>query len=155
MEPRGKSNDLQGSGRVCLRTKLTSDLVGDFANSISIDINEQAPALSEIKVDEVSLVKIEVIKHYVYEATIFSTRVKVAEYRGYEVVASIFDALAGPRGYLLMPDDIRILYKKSEANDTAVKRLICDFIAGMTDRYAIEFYGRLHSNEAQSIFKPI
>jgi dGTPase len=34
------------------------------------------------------------------------------------------------------------------------KRLICDFIAGMTDRYAVEFYARLKESGA-SIFKPI
>jgi dGTPase len=34
-------------------------------------------------------------------------------------------------------------------------RSVCDFVAGMTDRYAMEFYGRLHSDSAQSMFKPI
>lgn len=35
------------------------------------------------------------------------------------------------------------------------KRVICDFIAGMTDRYAMEFYGRLFSENPQTIFKPL
>ena len=34
-------------------------------------------------------------------------------------------------------------------------RRIADFIAGMTDRYAVEFYSRLHSENGQTIFKPV
>ncbi len=33
-------------------------------------------------------------------------------------------------------------------------RVICDFVAGMTDRYAAEFYERLYGGN-QTIFKPI
>ena len=33
-------------------------------------------------------------------------------------------------------------------------RCICDFISGMTDKYAIEFYGRLKSENPETIFKP-
>jgi dGTPase len=32
--------------------------------------------------------------------------------------------------------------------------VICDFIAGMTDAYAIDFYARLKSENARTIFKP-
>jgi len=99
--------------------------------------------------------KVETLKNYTYEATIFSTRLKVAEFRGYEVISLIFDALAGDKGHLLMPDDIRGLWLQSEANATARMRVICDFVAGMTDRYALEFFGRLHSDNPQSIFKPV
>jgi dGTPase len=70
-------------------------------------------------------------------------------------VTRIFQALAGDKGYLLMPDDIRALYKEAESNASARMRVVCDFVAGMTDRYALEFYGRRHSDNAQSIFKPV
>ncbi|MFZ0507302.1 MAG: hypothetical protein WAM29_04215, partial [Methylocella sp.] len=40
-------------------------------------------------------------------------------------------------------------------NDAAKKRVVCDFIAGMTDRYAVEFYSRIFSDSPQSIFKPL
>jgi dGTPase len=36
-----------------------------------------------------------------------------------------------------------------------LKRTICDFIASMADNYCIEFYGRLTSENPQSIFKLI
>jgi dGTPase len=37
----------------------------------------------------------------------------------------------------------------------AAKRVICDFIAGMTDRYAVQFYGRLFGTNPESIFAPL
>jgi dGTPase len=148
-----RSKEIAQSGY--LRTKFTSELVGEFVNSIQVTLNNHVPALSKIYVDPEALKKIETMKHYTYEAMIFSTRLKVAEFRGYEVVASIFDALSSSKGYLLMPEDIRELYRSVESNATARMRVICDFIAGMTDRFAIEFYDRLHSNSAQTIFKPI
>ena len=41
------------------------------------------------------------------------------------------------------------------SDETMKKRTIGDFVAGMTDRYAIEFYCRLFSESPESIFKPI
>jgi dGTPase len=81
--------------------------------------------------------------------------VKLSEFRGYEVVKSIFEALSGKKGFLLMPDDVQEQYEATNGRPNEQMRVVCDFVAGMTDRYAIEFYGRLHTDSAQSIFKPI
>ena len=35
------------------------------------------------------------------------------------------------------------------------KRVVCDFISGMTDWYALEFYDRLRSSSPATIYKPI
>lgn len=148
-----RSNEVARSGY--LRGQLTSQLVGEFINSISVTLNEEFPPLSRVHLSPTALKKVETMKNYTYEATIYSTRLKVAEYRGYEVVSSIFDALSEEKGYLLMPDDVRELYRRFEGNATKRHRIISDFIAGMTDRFALEFYGRLHSDNPQSIFKPV
>ncbi|OWJ63972.1 dGTP triphosphohydrolase [Inquilinus limosus] len=148
-----RSRDIAESGY--LRTELTTELVGEFINGVTVEINNQYPSLSKIILDSKVHRKVETLKNYTYEATIFSTRLKVAEFRGYEVVSKIFDALSGSKGYLLMPDDVRALWSKFESNASARMRVICDFVAGMTDRYALEFYARLHSDNPQSIFKPI
>jgi dGTPase len=86
---------------------------------------------------------------------VYSARVKLPEFRGYEVVRSIFNALAGDKGFLLMPPDVREMVLAQQKNKAKKMRIVCDFVAGMTDRYAVEFYGRLHSDGAQSMFKPI
>ena len=83
-----------------------------------------------------------------------SSRLKVAEYRGYQIVKNIFENLSARRGFLLLPDDFRELYQ-SFKEVAEQRRVICDFVAGMTDRYAVEFFGRLNSEQHQSIFKPL
>ncbi|MGI6366389.1 MAG: hypothetical protein ACOX2G_11835 [Bacillota bacterium] len=87
-------------------------------------------------------------------ALINSSRLKVAENRGKEIVKMIFNKLNAPDGDLLLPEDFQRIYSNLK-NRTHRKRIICDFIAGMTDRYALEFYGRLFSENPQTIFKPL
>ena len=45
----------------------------------------------------------------------------------------------------LFPEDHGEDYEQAllEGNETARKRVICDFLAGMTDSYAMRFYSRL------------
>jgi len=83
-----------------------------------------------------------------------SPRLKVAEYRGLEIVRELFQVLSNRdgEGERLLPDDVQAFF--GEIRDEDRDRVICDFIAGMTDRYAIEFYGRLKSERPETIFKP-
>lgn len=137
-----------------LRTDLTSDLISLFIAGVTVEENKQHPSLSVAKFNDDTLVKVEVLKNYTYEATIMSPRLKVAEFRGYQIVHDIFEGLADENGFHLLPDDFRLVFKKfSDRSDK--KRVICDFIAGMTDRYALEFYSRLRGENPQSIFKPL
>ena len=147
------SEKLAQSGH--LRTKLSTELVHEAINGVQLKYNKKYPPLSTTALDINSRRKVEVLKHYTFEAMIYSARVKLPEFRGEEVVTSIFEALASDRGFLLMPDDVRDQYVTEKPGSAAAKRIICDFVAGMTDRYAMEFYARLHSDGAQSMFKPI
>ena len=147
------SNDLAADSH--LRTKLSTQLVGEAINAVDVRLNEQFPMLSTVSLRPPVRERVEVLKQYAYVTTIFSSRVSLSEYRGYEVVKGIFEALTSGRGYLLMPDDVRSLHAACEGDLDTQMRIVCDFVAGMTDRYAIEFYARLHSDSAQSIFKPI
>jgi dGTPase len=135
-----------------LRTGLTSELVGRFIRAVVVQINQELPVLSKVTLSEETLRQVECLKHFTFEVMIMSPRLRVAEARGYDVVKGIFDKLASPSGHLFMPDDCRSIYTM-QATDGAKKRVIADFIAGMTDRYAVEFYGRLVSDNPVSIFK--
>ena len=137
------------------RTKLSSQLVHQAISSTQINYDRQFPMLSKVYLDDNARERVEVLKQFTFEAMIYSARVKLPEFRGYEVVRKIFDALASPKGYLLMPDDVRDQVTAYALRSVERKRAICDFVAGMTDRYAIEFYGRLHSDGAQTMFKPV
>lgn len=137
------------------RTQLSSKLVKDFIRSVSIKYDADCPPISSVAIQSDSVRrKIGVLKQYTYIKIISSSWVKIGEYRGYSIIKEIFDALNSTRGQLLMPDDVKHLY--DAAVDTRrKKRVICDFVAGMTDRYALEFWGRLYSDVGPSMFKPI
>lgn len=135
-----------------IRTNFTSELVGSFVDAVTFELNPKFPALSDVGVALPVKQKIEALKRFSYEATIRSSRLRLAEYRGHQIVSEIFDALAADGGDALLPDDQLELWKCGE-NEQQKMRVISDFIAGMTDRYALEFYGRLFSDSPVSMFK--
>jgi dGTPase len=136
------------------RTELTAALVGEFIDGIKFEYDARHPVLSKVRLRDATLRRVETLKHLNYQATILSPRLKVAEYRGFEIVQTIFDALSENGGDALLPDDFQKQYRRSASHE-AQKRVICDFIAGMTDAYAIEFYARLRSENPRTIFKPL
>lgn len=135
-----------------LRAGFTSTLVDRFVNGIRIKGLDQ-PKFSKLYLERSIQVQIEALKHLNYELMIMSPRLKVVEFRGYDLVKTIFVALDSQDGHLLLPEDCRLMHSRLRTAPER-KRLICDFVAGMTDRYAMEFYGRLKESGA-SIFKPI
>lgn len=138
-----------------LRVEFTSQLVREFIDGVQFTPNERIPALSKVQLADGVREKVEVLKRFNYVSLIMSPRLKVAEFRGGDIVKTIFDTLADndKDGNRLLPDDFQRVFERIEGHQR--KRVISDFIAGMTDRYALEFYGRLRSENPQTIFKPL
>lgn len=146
------SEDLASNGY--MRNRFSSYLVSKFVSGVSIELNDAHPILSKIIVDKETKLLINILKHFSYVCLINSSRLKVVENRGYEIVKRMFERLVESDGYKLLPEDFQSTFFKVKT-DEGKRRLICDFIAGMTDRYAVEFYGRLFSDNPQTIFKPL
>lgn len=138
-----------------MRTKLTSKYVGEFISGIELITDNDIPALWEVRLKKGIREKVEVLKNFVYVYVTVSNRVQVPAYRGIEIVNEIYNTLTKDGGYNLLPSDYKNMYLAIPKKDKYRERIICDFIAGMTDRYAIEFYGRLKSENPETIFKPI
>ncbi len=136
-----------------LRTDLTSEIVGRFINGITFEYNEECPALSTVSLREDIEREIEILKIYSYEAHVEAARLKTIEFRGREIVKAIFGHLKNDRKNELLPEDWR---SRAIAGDERHRlRCIGDFIAGMTDRYAIEFYQRLTTGPSITMFKDV
>lgn len=146
-------NSIQLASDGYLRTEFTSNLVNDFIDGIEIVENKECLALSKVKLNAETRLRVEVLKRFNFEVNIMSPRLRIAAFRGKEIINKIFDTLTKDGGYLLMPDDYRSLYEIA-SSESDKKRIVCDFIAGMTDRYCIEFYARLTSENPETIFKP-
>jgi dGTPase len=136
------------------RHDLTSVLVGKFIDAIEVLPDAEQPWLSRARLQIDMFKRVETLKNFTYQAMIMSPRLKVTAYRGKDMVQAIFDALNKGSGELLMPDDFRDMYRGIESG-AEKKRVVCDFIAGMTDRYAIEFYRRLYGTNPETIYSPL
>jgi dGTPase len=136
-----------------IRNQFTSNLIDKFIAGVEFT-KKRKVALSLVYLNEETRLTVEVLKHFNYEINILSPRLRIVAYRGKEIVEKIFHTLTEEEnGYLLMPDDFRNSYLQALTKKEKL-RVVCDFIAGMTDAYCIEYYARLTSENAETIFKP-
>jgi dGTPase len=72
-------------------------------------------------------------------------RVRTLEYKGGIVLGKLFDVFVEHEDNELLPLDFQELMKDAAANPNhgSRERLITDFLAGMTDHYAFQYYNRL------------
>lgn len=134
------------------RTHLTSYLIGRFVRDIEVTTADCLP-LSQVHLSEETRIAVEVLKKISYISLINSSRLKVSEFRGKQIVREIFESI-DQDGSELLPPDYKAIYDGLSDEDDK-RRVTCDFVSGMTDRYALEFYSRLKSVNAETIFKPI
>lgn len=135
-----------------LRSTRISNMVTDFIDAISIDEDSfsENPSKWKIVVEEKVLNEIEILKDFTFHVHIESSRLKSVEARGKLIVTKLFEALQNDRSDSLLPSNYREAIAVS--NKKIRNRLICDHIAGMTDRYAIELYDRLFSTKREHVF---
>jgi dGTPase len=135
------------------RIKFTSRLVEEFIRGLEVIPHAKHPQLHQVRLKLGVFKKVEVLKNMTFEAIIMAPKMQVVEYRGKDIIKAIFNAIDSENGNRLLPEDYRLLH--DAFSGPAKKRIICDFIAGMTDRYAIEFYSRLYGATGLTIYKPL
>jgi dGTPase len=136
------------------RTRFTAERVGRLIGSVELTRNDSYPPFSTVRLTRDALIQVEILKHLNFELVIRSPRLAVVEYRGKDIVRDIFTALCESKGSLL-PNDWKSRYRLARTvSDAAACRIICDFVAGMTDRYAVEFHSAI-AGEGASIFMPL
>jgi dGTPase len=87
------------------------------------------------------------LKTVVYETVIRSPTVQQMEFKGQQMVVSVFEAISSePQAFL--PRDTLALWAKAGEDP----RVICDFIASMTDAALMKTYERLFTPRMGSVF---
>ncbi len=139
------------------RTQLTSKLVNDCIQSVTLQFDRACPVLSTVCLTQAMQKQVEVLKLLVYFAVINAPKMNIVRYRGREILSTLFDILieSTPETNFLPEDIGQVFYAYQPEDQQQRARVICDFIASMTDRYAIELYQRFKSDTPQSIFKPV
>ena len=139
-----------------MRTGFTSEMVQRFLEGIQFVPNQDHPELSYVQFNKDTKRDVEILKKFSFVLLISSSPMKAVAYRGKELVRRVFETVekSAAHGDYLFPDDFKRAYEIA-ANSNEKRRVVCDFVASMTDRYALEFYGRLFSERPESIFKPL
>lgn len=135
-----------------LRTKYTQDRIATLINSAEVGFDPESPPLSNVRLKRVALMDVEILKHLNFELVIRSPRLAVVEHRGKDIVKQLFSAVVQSEGDLL-PTQWKRDYCAASSRQCKC-RVVCDFIAGMTDSYAVEFHDALFG-DGKSLYKPI
>lgn len=87
----------------------------------------------------------------VNKTVIKSPNVQQLEFKGQKIIIELFKVLSSdPKRFL--PDGTKNRYIKAES-DKKKMRVICDFVAGMTNEYATRLYQRLYNPTKGSVFE--
>lgn len=91
-----------------------------------------------------------VLKGMVAELVVKTTQVQQLEFKGQKIVTELFEAFATDPKRLLDPRDYALT--RQGGGDIPTPRVICDYIAGMTDEYATRRYQQLFAPRVGSVF---
>ncbi len=86
-----------------------------------------------------------------YEEVISQPHLQTLEYKGQKILTDLFNTLKS-KPFNLLPS---IVQKKIDENETNIDRVICDYLASMTDNEACRLYERLFTPNKGSIFMPL
>jgi len=127
------------------RKQAVGKLVHAFLQSTYLEKQGvfESPVLDlTVKMEETASEFLDALDELKYEKVVDRATTQQMEYRGRLLIVRLFDALSSDPGSLL-----KSWYREQheEAGDEkAAHRVICDYIAGMTDEYATEVYERLY-----------
>lgn len=132
------------------RKSAISRLVTFFINECFIEKNDNFsdPTLSlNAKIPDETEKQLKILKDFVVANVIKTPEVQTLEYKGQKMILKLFSTIADNPERLL-PSKYLTEYK--EKNDDL--RIICDYLAGTTDLYAIKLYHKLFTPSTGSIF---
>ena len=138
------------------RRQAVGALVHALISSAELKLNEkfEEPLLGwNVVLPEEPQRFLKALKETVSRHVIQLNTVQAATFKGRKIVLSLFDALSA-EPEMLLPSSFQLLWKAAKS-DLQQKRIICDFIAGMTDQYANRFYERLFLPGHGSVFDRI
>jgi dGTPase len=132
------------------RKHAISKLVGYLIDHIDIQPNTEFdhPLLRlQAVMDPNAAALLKLLKRVIMEQVILRPELQALQYRGQRVILNLFDICQHNRQRLLPAE----VFAASEESDNP-NRILCDYIAGLTDASATRIYHRLSTPSAGSIF---
>ena len=136
-----------------LRKDAIGALVNSFITAIEIAPTEecfQEPLLKYNAVfPAITTEALALFKTFVYRRVIRKPEIQLLEYKGQQIVMELFEAFSSDPERLL-PENTRARWHKAMLEQNG-HRVICDYIAGMTDGFASRLYSTLFLPKSGSI----
>jgi dGTPase len=143
------------SQELCLRKQAIGEMVNYFITSTQIVIINENFENHLLKHNIVLTPEASALLTYlmqcIYDNVIDSQEARTFEYGGQTVVLRLFDAISSNPASLL-DNKNRALFKRAE-DETAAYRVVCDYLANMTDEYAYRMHERLFGFNTRTIFE--
>jgi dGTPase len=143
------------SKELCLRKQAIGEMVNYFITSTHISTTNEAFENDILKYNIDLIEEAEALLTYlmdsIYQNVIDSQEARTFEYGGQTVVLRLFDAISSNPASLL-DNKNRELFKLAE-DETAAYRVVCDYLANMTDEYAYRMHERLFGFNTRTIFE--
>lgn len=143
------------SDELCLRKQAIGEMVNYFITSTQTVVTHEGFENNLLKYNielshEASSL-LDYLMHAIFHHVIDSQEARTFEYGGQTVVLRLFDAISSNPASLL-DNKNRELFKQAE-DETAAYRVVCDYLANMTDEYAYRMHERLFGFNTRTIFE--
>lgn len=129
------------------------DAIGGMVNALltnariqAVDCHFDSPLLAYNAVLEPGMTQaLEVLKQFVSHYVIQNPQVQRFEYKGQQIIMDLFEALSADPERLL-PESTQQKWRVAEHESDQGMRVLCDYIAAMTDAYAQRLHQELFSS---------
>jgi dGTPase len=138
-----------------LRKQTIGEMVNYFITSTQIITVNEAFENNILKYNIALTPEADALLKYlmrcIFQNVIDSQEARTFEYGGQTVVLRLFDAISSNPASLL-DNKNRELFKQAE-DETSAFRVVCDYLANMTDEYAYRMHERLFGFNTRTIFE--
>jgi len=138
-----------------VRKQAIGEMVNYFITALDINVVNQAFDNPLLKYNIFLLPEAKAVLDYlmccIYDYVIDSQEARTFEYGGQTVVLRLFEAISSNPGSLL-DNKNRKLFHQADDSELAL-RVVCDYIANMTDEYAYRMHERLFGFNTRTIFE--
>ncbi|HEI6766575.1 TPA: deoxyguanosinetriphosphate triphosphohydrolase family protein [Legionella pneumophila] len=143
------------SPEICLRKQAIGEMVNYFITSTQIIVTNEEFENSLLKHNIALIPEAHALLSYlmqcIYNNVIDSQEARTFEYGGQTVVLRLFDAISSNPASLL-DNKNRVLFSQAP-DEVAAYRVVCDYLANMTDEYAYRMHERLFGFNTRTIFE--
>lgn len=143
------------SNEIDLRKQMIGEMVNYFITSTEIIVTNEAFEHHLLKYNVALTPEADALlthlKQCIFDHVIDSQEARTFEYGGQTVVLRLFDAInSNPTS--LLDNKNRSLYREA-TDETSAHRVVCDYLANMTDEYAYRMHERLFGFNTRTIFE--